>query len=84
MELNNTLNTDIQDVDVLMKLREFSQQDFQNDAPTDTEFTLQHFTYNNSAVLDLIYSHLNETLFNGITVSMSTVSIDLTSDSITK
>ena len=66
---NNTLYTDIQDVDVLTKLRQFSQQDFQNDAPTDTEFALQHFTYNNSAVLDLIYGHLNETLFNGITVS---------------
>ena len=29
---------------------------------------LQHFTYNNSGFVDLLYGHLNDTDFDGITV----------------
>ena len=39
------------------------------DLPTDVEFGLQHFSYNNSGVVNLVYGHLNETHFTGITVS---------------
>ena len=36
----------------------------------DIDFGLQHFSYNNSGVLDLILDHLNRTSFSGITVSI--------------
>ena len=42
---------------------------YQENSETDVNFALQHFTYNNSGVLDLIFGHLNRTSFNGITVS---------------
>ena len=37
--------------------------------PADVHFGLQHFSYNNSGVRDIIYGHLSQTHFNGITVS---------------
>ena len=33
------------------------------------EFGLQHFSYNNSGVLDLVFGNLNRTQLSGITVS---------------
>ena len=33
-------------------------------------FPLDYFSYNNSALLDVIFRHLEKTNFNGITVSM--------------
>lgn len=32
------------------------------------EFNLQHFSYNNSGILELIFDHLDRTDYNGITV----------------
>ena len=37
--------------------------------PADTEFALQHFSYNNSGVLELVYKYLDNTSFSGITVN---------------
>jgi len=34
-------------------------------------FSLDHFSYNNSALLNVILKHVQETKFNGITVSGS-------------
>lgn len=33
-------------------------------------FPLDYFSYNNSALLDLIFRHMQETNFSGITVSI--------------
>ena len=38
------------------------------DLSADVDFALQHFSYNNSGVLNLVYGHLNRTNFTGITV----------------
>ena len=40
------------------------------DLPASVQFGLQHFSYNNSGVIDLIFNHLTRTEFTGITVSM--------------
>ena len=40
------------------------------DKPAE-EFNLQHFSYANSGVLDLIFNHLEATNFAGITESFS-------------
>lgn len=32
-------------------------------------FPLEHFSYNNSALLDVLFRHVQNTKFNGITVS---------------
>lgn len=37
---------------------------------SDERFGLQHFTYNNSGVLDLVFDAIEKTNFTGITVSM--------------
>ncbi len=37
---------------------------------SSVEFGLQHFTYNNSILLENIFQHLSETNFNGIVVSV--------------
>ena len=37
--------------------------------PGNGAFSLDHFSYNNSALLDVILRHVRETRFNGITVS---------------
>ena len=34
---------------------------------------LQHFTYNNSRFVDLLFGHLEDTDFDGITVWMSSI-----------
>lgn len=47
-------------------LKEF---DADLDIPTN-DFNLQHFSYNNSGILNLIYGHIHRTNFNGITVSI--------------
>ena len=52
-------NADLRD-----KLKEYE------DLPDDVEFGLQHFSYNNSGVVDLIYDQLNRTNFTGISVSL--------------
>ena len=54
-------NADLRD-----KLREYE------DLPDDVvfQFGLQHFSYNNSGVVDLIYDQLNRTNFTGISVSL--------------
>ena len=41
---------------------------FNSDLLLNKSFGLQHFTYNNSALLDLIFNHLTETDFIGLTV----------------
>ena len=40
------------------------------DLPANVEFGLQHFSYNNSGVVNLVYDQLNRTNFTGITVSL--------------
>ena len=47
-------------------------KDFEADLrlPANVPFTLQHFSYNNTGVLELVYGHLNRTNFSGITVSI--------------
>lgn len=58
-------NTDINDTpDLSERLKSYEA-----DVPTDVHFGLQHFSYNNSGVRDIIYDHLSKTHFNGITVS---------------
>ena len=42
-------------------------------------FGLQHFTYNNSGVVDLVFDALEETNFTGITVSIYSCNIVLVS-----
>ena len=42
---------------------------FNSDLLLNKSFGLQHFTYNNSAMLDLIFNHLADTNFIGLTVS---------------
>ena len=34
----------------------------------DVDFALQHFSYNNSAFLEVVLGHLSNTHFSGITV----------------
>ena len=36
-------------------------------------FPLDHFSYNNSALLDMIFRHVQETNFSGITVRSRTI-----------
>ena len=52
--------------DIRDSLKEFEAS---LDLPAGVDFGLQHFSYNNSGVIDLIFRHLNETGFSGITVS---------------
>ena len=37
--------------------------------PSSDDFGLQHVSYNNSRLVDVVYGHLNNTQFTGITVS---------------
>ena len=68
MAICNTLDThaDIGDSSELNgRLRVYGND---LDLPADVDFALQHFSYNNSGVLNLVYGHLNRTNFTGITV----------------
>lgn len=40
------------------------------DLPANVEFGLQHFSYNNSGIVNLVYDHLQRTNFTGISVSI--------------
>ena len=48
---------------------------FNSDLLLNKSFGLQHFTYNNSALLDLIFNHLTETDVIGLTVRYFPVSL---------
>ena len=62
----NFLHADIKDdLDLNARLKEYeSDLDFVANVP----FALEHFSYNNSRVLELVYGYLNQTNFSGITV----------------
>ena len=36
----------------------------------DVEFALEHFSYNNSGVVDVVFGHLKKSNFTGITVTI--------------
>lgn len=64
------LHTEIDESpDLRESLKEFEAN---LDLPPDVEFGLQHFSYNNSGVIDLVFNHLTSTEFTGITVSILT------------
>ena len=54
LESNSTLNADVWETAGLHG---------------NATFPLEHFSYNNSALLDVIFRHVQDTKFNGITVS---------------
>jgi len=54
LESNSTLNADVWETAGLHG---------------NATFPLEHFSYNNSALLDVIFRHVQNTKFNGITVS---------------
>lgn len=61
------LHADIKDdLDLNTRLKGYeSDLDFAANVP----FALEHFSYNNFGVLELVYGYLNQTKFGGITVS---------------
>ena len=62
--------TDItNDVQLNQRLKNYEEGILRLNLQPDIDFGLQHFSYNNSGVLDLIFDHLNRTSFSGITVS---------------
>ena len=60
MKSNSSLSAELATYD-----QEFAKEE-------DTDFGLQHFTYNNSKFMKLVFGHLGETDFNGIVVRNST------------
>lgn len=60
--------TDIKDnLELNQRLKDYETD---QNLPEDVDFALQHFTYNNSGVLEVVLGHLNNTHFSGITVCM--------------
>ena len=55
------------DSELNLKLKEYEAD---KNLADDVNFALQHFSYNNSGVLDLVLGHLNNTCFSGITVGI--------------
>ena len=45
-------------------------REYETDLPSSVDFGLQHVSYNNSGIVDVVFGHLNRTEFTGITVSM--------------
>ena len=43
-------------------------REYEADLPSSVDFGLQHVSYNNSGLVDVVFGHLNRTNFSGITV----------------
>ena len=60
----------ITDIDNSTKLREdLRAYEHGLNIPT-TDFNLQHFSYKNRGILNLVFGHLNRTNYNGLSVSI--------------
>ena len=44
-------------------------REYEPNLSSSVDFGLQHVSYNNSGLVDVVYGHLNRTNFIGITVS---------------
>ena len=68
----NTNSTELQSDEALgERLAKFNAE---LSLPPGEQFGLQHFTYNNSGVVDLVFDAYEKTNFTGITVSLYTYS----------
>ena len=66
--IRSLIHTDISDDSELNKRLKVYEADL--NLPDGVEFGLQHFSYNNSGVVDVVFGHLNRTNFTGIAVTI--------------